>query len=187
MTVQLTEVDLASIAEVTGFWRDAGFEAWFRKDDGFDSDFRARHSDRHWRAARRELDHWNCSGEGALALMILLDQFPRNCFRGTAHMFATDPLARHHAKLAVANGYDQGVTPDLRSFFYLPFEHSEDTADQDRSVELFTSLGGEALKYAVIHRDIIEKFGRFPHRNRALGRDTTPAEQSFLDEGGFAG
>jgi uncharacterized protein (DUF924 family) len=94
MSNELTAADLASVAEVTGFWRQAGSEAWFRKDDGFDSDFRARHQDLHWRAARRELDHWNSSPDGALALMILLDQFPRNCFRGTAHMFATDPPPR---------------------------------------------------------------------------------------------
>jgi len=187
MTARLTAADLSSIADVTGFWRAAGPDAWFRKDDGFDTDFRTRHSDLHWRAARREFDHWNSSPDGALALMILLDQFPRNCFRGTAHMFATDPLARHHAGLAVANGYDRGVTADLRAFFYLPFEHSEDMADQDRSVELFTPLGDEALKYAIIHRDIIEKFGRFPHRNRSLGRETTLDEQAFLDAGGFAG
>lgn len=179
--------DASEISIITGFWREAGQDAWFRKDDAFDDAFRAAHQDQHWRAARRELDHWNASPEGALALMILLDQFPRNCFRGTAHMFATDPLARHHARHAVAMGYDKRVAEELRPFIYLPFEHSEDLADQERSVELFTPLGGEALKYAIIHLDIIKAFGRFPHRNRSLGRETTQQEQSFLDQGGFAG
>jgi uncharacterized protein (DUF924 family) len=187
MTTRLTAADLSSIADVTGFWRDAGPDAWFRKDDGFDTDFRTRHSDLHWRAARRELDHWNSSPDGALALMILLDQFPRNCFRGTAHMFATDSLARHYARDAVAAGHDKNVAEELRAFIYLPFEHSEDMADQVRAVELFAPLGDEMLKYAIVHRDIIEKFGRFPHRNRALGRETTADEQAFLEAGGFAG
>jgi uncharacterized protein (DUF924 family) len=177
----------SEIAEVTGFWRSAGQEAWFRKDDAFDDAFRTAHLDRHWRAARRELDPWNTSPEGALALMILLDQFPRNCFRRTAHMFATDPLARHLAGQAIAQGLDLDVPEDLRAFIYLPFEHSEDIADQERSVELFTPLGGEVLKYAVVHLDIIRRFGRFPHRNRALGRETTAQEQAFLDAGGFSG
>ena len=183
----LSKDDETAIASVNGFWRDAGYEAWFRKDDAFDATFREKFGTLHMRAARRELDHWNCSSEGILALMILLDQFPRNCFRGTAHMFATDPLARLYANEAVAKGYDRGLPDELRSFVYLPFEHSEDLADQKRSVELYTPLGGESLKYAVIHLEIIEKFGRFPHRNHCLGRDTTPEERTFLDGGGFAG
>ncbi len=184
---ELTAADRADIETVVGFWKEAGPDAWFRKDTGFDDAFRAAHQDLHWRAARRELDHWNVSPDGALALMILLDQFPRNCFRGTAHMFATDPLARYHARLAVDAGYDQGVAPELRTFIYLPFEHSEDMADQERAVELLTPLGGRNLEYAIIHRDIIARFGRFPHRNRAFGRETTAEEKAFLDEGGFAG
>ncbi len=123
--------------------------------------------------------------EGALALLILLDQIPRNIFRGSGHAFATDPLALHYANRAVDAGLDQQVEPELRAFIYLPFEHSEDIADQRRSVVLFTALGNEEYaKYAQAHLDVIERFGRFPHRNRALGRINTSAEQAWLDAGG---
>src|SRR5690606_14627036 len=129
-------------------------------------------------AARRELDHWAETAEGALALIILLDQFPRNCFRGTGHMFATDPLARHFARKAITAGHDKTIAEELRVFLYLPFEHSEDIEDQRLSVELTQSLPKEYMKYAVEHLEIIERFGRFPHRNPALGRETTPEEQT---------
>ncbi len=173
--------------EVVEFWRNAGQEAWFTKDAEFDAGFHGRFRDLHFAAARRELDDWMDHPEGALALMILLDQFPRNCFRGTGHMFATDPLARYFARKAFDAGYVEKVAAELGIFFVLPFEHSEDLADQHLSVELSAPYGEEFLNYAVIHRDIIEKFGRFPHRNPALGRATTPEEQAFLDGGGFAG
>ena len=115
-------------------------------------------------------------------LAILLDQFPRNMFRGSAQAFATDPLARAVANRALARGFDQATDEMMRPFFYLPFMHSELLADQDRCVRLREAFGDpELLKYATIHRDIVVKFGRFPHRNRAMGRDTTPAEQEFLD------
>jgi len=174
---------------VTRFWREAGPSAWFEKNDAFDADFRSRFLDLHHAAARRELDGWLEHAEGALALMILLDQFPRNCFRGSGHMFATDPLARHLASKAIAAGHDLATDEDVRVFFYLPFEHSEELADQIRCVELTqaNAPGGDYLAYAIVHRDIIQRFGRFPHRNRALGRETTPQEQAFLDDGGFAG
>ena len=173
---------------VTRFWREAGAEAWFRKDDAFDADFRARFLDLHYAAARRELDSWADHPEGVLALMILLDQFPRNCFRGTGHMFATDPLARHFADGAVAAGHDMALEEDVRAFVYLPFEHSEAMADQERSVALFSAnCARDYLPYAVEHRDIIARFGRFPHRNLALGRETTADERAFLEGGGFAG
>jgi uncharacterized protein (DUF924 family) len=124
--------------------------------------------------------------------MVLLDQFPRNLYRGSAHAFATDPLARSIAGAALDRRFDSEVEPLLRPFFYLPFTHSEAIADQDRSVALFEAHDVEtgdvdSLKYAVIHRDIIRRFGRFPHRNAALGRTTTSEEQAFLDDGGFAG
>ncbi|MBN9254527.1 MULTISPECIES: DUF924 family protein [unclassified Mesorhizobium] len=172
---------------VTGFWRDAGKDAWFSKNDAFDADFRARFLDLHYAAARRECDGWLDSAEGSLALMILLDQFPRNCFRGTGHMFATDPLALHLATKAIAAGQDMKLETDLRVFIYLPYEHSERLADQDISVDLTAARATEYLEYAVEHRDIIRRFGRFPHRNAALGRATTAAEQEFLDGGGFSG
>jgi uncharacterized protein (DUF924 family) len=172
---------------VTKFWREAGLEAWFTKDAGFDAKFRANFHDLHYAAARRELDEWVEHVEGALALMILLDQFPRNCFRGTGHMFATDPLARYYASKAIEKRHDMAVDEQIRVFFYLPFEHSEDIADQKRSVKLHKANAESYLKYAVDHLEIIERFGRFPHRNPQLGRQTTPDEKAFLDDGGFAG
>ncbi|MDP3899072.1 MAG: DUF924 family protein [Mesorhizobium sp.] len=185
MTVDTS--DQAEIDAVTAFWREAGPDAWFRKDAAFDAAFHDRFLALHMRAARRELDHWNASTEGALALMILLDQMPRNCFRGTAHMFATDSLARHFSRAAREAGHDQAIEEQLRMFFYLPLMHSESLADQEEAVRLYEPLGAEGLKFAIIHRDIIARFGRFPHRNAAFGRATTPEEKAFLDEGGFAG
>jgi uncharacterized protein (DUF924 family) len=180
------ELDQRALS-VTKFWRDAGEDAWFEKNDAFDTDFRDRFLDLHYAAARRECDDWSEHAEGALALMILLDQFPRNCFRGTGHMYATDPLAKHFAQKAVKSGHDLALEPELRVFLYLPFEHAENLADQDISVELHAAKAEFNLKYALEHRDIIQRFGRFPHRNRMLGRETTPQEQMFLDEGGFSG
>ncbi|MCG2841737.1 DUF924 family protein [Sandaracinobacter sp. RS1-74] len=173
--------------DVTNFWRDAGAEAWFRKDDAFDADFRARFLEAHEAAARGDLDGWAESADGALALMILLDQFPRNAFRGSARMFETDAKALQIAEAAIAAGQDQQVAPDLRLFFYLPYEHSEALADQEKAVELIRPLGPELLHYAEVHREAIARFGRFPHRNELLGRETTAEEQAFLDSGGFAG
>lgn len=172
---------------VTRFWRDAGEDAWFEKNDAFDADFRARFLDLHYAAARRERDAWSDHAEGSLALMILLDQFPRNCFRGTGHMYATDPLARYFAGKAIAAGQDLALEEELRVFLYLPYEHSELATDQDKSVELTTARASEYVKYAIDHRDIVKRFGRFPHRNRMLGRETTAEEQAFLDGGGFSG
>ncbi len=172
---------------IVDFWREAGFEAWFRKDPAFDAAFHDRFRDLHVAAARRDLDAWADEPEGALALLIVLDQFPRNCFRGTGHMYATDPLARYFARRALAAGHDEAVEKDLRLFFYLPFSHSEDIADQEIAVERNRALGGEAEKHAIGHRDIVARFGRFPHRNLILGRETTPQEQAFIDGGGFAG
>ena len=121
-------------------------------------------------------------------MLLLLDQIPRNVFRGSGHAFATDGLARHHADRALAAGHDAAFEPDLRAFFYLPFEHSEDPQDQERSVAMFEVLGDlEYLRFAELHRDIIRRFGRFPHRNAVLGRIPTPEELHFLAEGGFAG
>jgi uncharacterized protein (DUF924 family) len=177
-----------TLAEVVSFWREAGPERWFRKDKNFDLTIRSRFLATHEIAARGEFAALEESSDGALALVILLDQFPRNIFRGSAHAFATDPLARAVANRALARGFDQTIDEMMRSFFYLPFMHSELLADQDRSVRLHEALGdAERLRYAAIHRDIVAKFGRFPHRNRVMGRDTTPPEQEFLDGGGFAG
>ena len=175
----------ATPASVVGFWRDAGMVKWFRGGEAFDAECRSRWQAAHFAAARRELEPWMDTAEGALALAILLDQIPRNIFRGSGHAFATDPLALHYATRALASGLDAQVEHALRMFLYLPFEHSEAMADQQRAVELFTGLGdSDLLGYATAHRDVIDRFGRFPHRNTALGRINTPEEQAWLDAGG---
>jgi len=177
----------ASPEDVVTFWQSAGMERWFHKDDAFDDAFRKRFATAHEAAAANTLDDWAASPQGALALLILLDQFPRNAFRGTPRMFATDPQALSVADAAIGGGFDRSIDVPLRLFFYLPFMHSERLADQERSVMLTEPLGGEALRSARIHRDIVAQFGRFPHRNAVLGRLTTPQERRFLDEGGFGG
>jgi len=126
------------------------------------------------------------TAEGALALIVLLDQYPRNSYRGTGHQFATDGLGLMFARQSWERGWPQTFDPDLRQFFVTPFEHSETLVDQDMAVSLSADMP-EVLKYAHIHRDIIVRFGRFPHRNRCLGRETTSEEQDFLDQGGFGG
>ncbi|MBX9459081.1 MAG: DUF924 family protein [Rhizobium sp.] len=183
----MTNTTRKTATDCVDFWASAGFEKWFTKDADFDEEFRRHFLDLHFAAARREHDDWIESPQGALALMILLDQFPRNVFRGTGHMFATDPLARMYARMAIEKGHDQAVDEMLRAFFYLPFEHSEDIGDQELSVRLFNALGGEWTKYSDEHQEIIVRFGRFPHRNPALGRQSTPEELTFLEEGGFSG
>lgn len=140
----------------------------------------------HFTAARRERDGWMETAEGALALLILLDQVPRNIFRGSAHQFATDPLALRFCKDGIAAGYPAAFEPEMRQFLLMPLMHSEALADQDALLPLVVDMP-ETLKFAHIHRDIIVRFGRFPHRNAALGRMTTAEEQAFLDEGGFGG
>jgi len=171
--------------DLLAFWREAGMDKWFRGGAAFDAECRARWQDAHFAAARRECDGWMADADGALALVLLLDQIPRNIFRGSGHAFATDPLALHFAGRAIEAGFDAQVDPALRFFFYMPFEHSEAIADQRRAVELFTALDdANLLGYAVAHRDVIARFGRFPHRNAALGRSNTPDEQAWLDAGG---
>lgn len=169
------------------FWRDAGPKRWFRKDEAFDREFRARFLALHGRAAAGALDGWAASADGALALLILLDQFPRNAFRGTPRMYATDAKARLIAHAALQHGLDEQVAKELRNFMYLPLMHSEDPADQEISVAKTAPLGGDSHRYALHHRDIVKRFGRFPHRNALLGRDSTPEEAFFIAEGGFAG
>ena len=161
---------------------------WFAKDDAFDAAFRDRFEAAHFAAARRELDGWAGTPEGSLALLILLDQFPRNGFRGTAHAFATDPLARMFALRALDAGHDQALENDLRRFVYLPLQHAEDRALQDRQLALFQSMERPADdRWAEHHHAVIARFGRFPHRNRPLGRETTAEERAFLEADGFRG
>ena len=178
----------ATPVDVTGFWRIAGPGKWFRKDSRFDDSIRLKFEPVHFRAARGEYDAWRGSAEGCLALLILLDQFPRNLWRGSAHAFATDPLARAIARHAIQNDFDQEVEPALRPFFYLPFEHSEDMADQDLSVALMEERLPESpdtLLHARAHREVIRRFGRFPTRNAALGRENTPDEAEYLAADGY--
>jgi uncharacterized protein (DUF924 family) len=174
--------------EIITFWREAGYERWYKKDDAFDADIRQRFLATWDAALAGQHDDWQDSDDGTLALLIVLDQFPRNMFRGDPRTFASDPKAREVADRAIARGVDQRLDSVMRQFVYLPFEHSENVADQQRSVALFKALGdAENLRYAEIHEDIIRKFGRFPHRNQVLGRTTTDAEAAFLKSGGFAG
>ena len=172
---------------VIEFWKQAGPKHWFAKDKAFDTLFRDTFYSAHFLAASRQLERWLAQPEGALALLLLLDQYPRNAFRGTAHMFATDSLARFYARQMINNGLDKAFEADLRLFCYLPFEHSEDAADQQLSLQLHLSLGPQASVWAQEHAEIIQRFGRFPHRNEVLGRETTEQERMFLDQGGFAG
>jgi len=176
-----------SLADVVAFWRAAGPKRWFEKDAAFDDDIRRRFLKLHEAAAAGKLTDWEANAEGALALLILLDQFPRNMFRGQARMFASVPLAHAIASRAILNGFD-GAFPDLFGFFYLPFMHSEELADQKRAIAFYRARNdADGLKWAERHADIIRRFGRFPHRNAVLGRVSTPEEQAFLDGGGFAG
>jgi uncharacterized protein (DUF924 family) len=179
-------------ADVVGFWANAGPKKWFAKSDVFDAALRLRFEPVHHAAAQGEYAGWAETAEGALALVLLFDQIPRNLYRGSAHAFATDPLAREAARQMLDTGQDRAVERALRSFCYMPFMHSEDLADQDLSVRLFEIHDADNpdlsnLKHAEAHRDIIRRFGRFPHRNPVLGRVTTSEEQAFLAEGGFAG
>ena len=180
--------DAPGISDVLAFWREAGAERWYTRDADFDATMRERFLDLWQDAAAGRLASWEDSDDGALALVIVLDQFPRNMFRGLAKAFSSDALAREVAVRALARGVDARTDPPLQQFLYLPFMHSEDLADQIRCVDLFH--GGddpENLRYAEVHADIIRRFGRFPHRNRVLGRTTTPEEQAYLDADGFSG
>jgi uncharacterized protein (DUF924 family) len=174
-------------SDVVAFWCEAGPSLWFAKDDAFDRRFRETFMQAHEAACRGELDDWQRTPGGALALILLLDQFPRNSFRGTKRMYASDTAAREAASAAITAGHDRHIDADLRLFFYLPFAHSEQLADQERSVALCRELGEENLAHAQGHHNIVKRFGRFPHRNPILGRAMTDEEQRFLDEGGYRG
>jgi uncharacterized protein (DUF924 family) len=175
-------------ADILAFWREAGPQRWFARDDAFDAMVRTRFLAVHDAAAAGLLAAWEDTADGALALLIVLDQFPRNLFRGDARAYASDALARAAADRALARGFDLRFANPERRFFYLPFMHSEDLADQERCASLCAAAGDrEGVDFAIIHADIIRRFGRFPHRNAALGRATTAEEAAFLADGGFAG
>jgi uncharacterized protein (DUF924 family) len=179
---------IASPSAVLAFWRAAGRDKWFEKDTAFDEDIRARFLETYDAAAAEQLSGWEQTAESTLALIVVLDQFPRNMFRGDARTYAADPQARAVAERALERGFDQTVPLSDRQFFYLPFEHSEAMADQERCCALFAATGdADLFKWAQLHADIIRRFGRFPHRNALFGRATTAEEQTFLDGGGFKG
>jgi uncharacterized protein (DUF924 family) len=186
-TLESTPRPTAEAQAVVDFWHEAGPTRWFAKDETFDRRFRKSFLSLYQRAAHPKLVLWPAAPISALALVLLLDQFPRNAFRGTPRMYATDVIARKVARAAIAAGHDRVVHEALQLFFYLPFGHSEDLADQERSVALNRRLGQPHMSHAERHRDIVRRFGRFPHRNPILGRTMTQDEQRFLDEGGFAG
>lgn len=172
--------------EIIRFWIDeTGPQGWYQQSDDLDRLVRDRFMAA-WIDAPRLADEWAGTAEGALAALILTDQFPRNMFRNDARAFATDPLALRIARAALDAGHDLATPEPARQFFYLPFEHSEELADQELAVELFAQrMPGENLLHAQIHRDTIAKFGRFPWRNAALGRPPTAAEQAVMDAGGY--
>ncbi|PCI38952.1 MAG: hypothetical protein COB46_10000 [Rhodospirillaceae bacterium] len=185
----MTTYDLHKLTqEVNEFWFGNGQEfrpQWFQKDEAFDQEIEDRFSEALTAAGNAELNAMTDTPEGALALLLMLDQFTRNTRRGQASMYDNDALALKIANEAVHKGFDLKVSPLQRSFFYLPYEHSENLADQDTSIEKFTALGNESgLTWAVQHYDIIKRFGRFPHRNKQLGRTSTAAEKTFLTEDG---
>jgi uncharacterized protein (DUF924 family) len=175
-------------ADILSFWRAAGPGKWFVRDEVFDAEVRLRFLATYEAAAAGHLVAWEKTAEGALALVIVLDQFPRNMFRGSARTYAADSLALVTAERAIAYGHDQLFPPVERRFFYLPYMHSEELADQWRCIALCRAAEDEiGIKSAEEHAEIIRRFGRFPHRNALVGRKTTAEEQAFLDAGGFAG
>ncbi len=170
-------------AEIVDFWFAAGMEKrWFVRDPAFDAEVRTRLAEWYERAATGDLDDWHGTAAGSVALCVLLDQVPRNLFRGQSRAFATDAAALTVAGHAVDRGHDRALPQAQRVFLYLPYEHSESLADQDTSVRLFGQLeeNSQWLDYAIRHRDVIARFGRFPHRNAALGRTNTAGETAFL-------
>lgn len=179
--------DWSDAHEVVDFWRKAGAGLWFAKNTKFDNEFRRLFMELHFAAARRECEHWMNDPNAQLALILLLDQFPRNAFRATAHMYATDSLARFYARNMIDSGRIVKVEEALRLFVCVPFMHSEDLNDQRYSLDLCRHHAPSENRYAVEHCEIIRRFGRFPHRNVHLGRLTTAEEQDFLDQGGFSG
>jgi uncharacterized protein (DUF924 family) len=181
--------ETSSIRDILDFWflplGDSGYgksrECWWESTPEFDAEIRTRFAALIERAIAGELDHWRKSPDGALALTLLCDQFTRNSFRRTARAFAGDAKARETARFAIAHGHPMAYPVDMRFFFYMPFQHSEDLGDQDFCCTLFAALGNEENdKYAAEHREVIARFGRFPHRNEVLGRESRSEEIDYL-------
>ncbi len=181
-----TMTDEPQIRDVLDFWFSPDVKAqWWKPEEGFDDLCREHFAALHGRAASGALDAWAETADGALALVILLDQIPRNIHRGTPGAFATDAKARIVAEAVIDKGLHELQPTGRRVFYFMPFEHSEDLADQERSVALMKTLGDEGWNgYAQQHRDIVARFGRFPHRNAILGRESTPEEIEFLKQPG---
>jgi uncharacterized protein (DUF924 family) len=176
----------ALAADILKFWfEDAGPKKWFRRSDAFDAEVKQRFLPAFDAATSGELDAMRATRDGSLALVLVLDQFSRNMFRGTPRAFEQDAEARAIARNAITRRFDMAVPEERRAFFYMPFMHSEGLADQEYSVALFTARCHANVPYAVEHRDIIARFGRFPHRNEVLGRASTADEIAFLKAGGF--
>lgn len=177
-------------AEVLQFWfEDIEHSGWFKKDPEFDSRLHDLFADALLRAKAGELDHWHASANGSLALIIVLDQFSRNCHRESPTSFAADPKAQELTLDGIEKGFDKELTPEQRSFYYLPLRHAENLELQKLGLEKTREINKEGYgsdKYALSHLELIERFGRFPHRNEVLGRECTEEEQAYLD-GGNAG
>lgn len=182
---------MATAQNIIRFWvDDTGPEGWYNGTEALDTEIRGRFLPS-WEAARAgALEHWQDTAEGALGFLILTDQFPRNMFRGDTRSFATDAAALACAERAIDNGLDLQIDLPTRQFFYMPFMHSEEMAMQDRCIELMQDRmsdprgEGDTL-HARVHREIIRRFGRFPYRNQALGRDSSAEEEVFIREGGY--
>lgn len=173
---------------ILDFWREIGPKGWWRKNEDIDNQIIQEFSELHAKAVTGELSDWENDPDDCLALVILLDQFSRNMFRGDPATFAQDEQGLAVARRGIAKGHDKKADDNLASFFYLPFMHSEILEDQEECVRIFEAIDKpENLKAAVEHHDIIKQFGRFPHRNEVLGRETSKQEQAFLDDGGFKG
>jgi uncharacterized protein (DUF924 family) len=173
--------------DILTFWQEAGADSWYRQDATFDRTIRERFGALWEAACDGACDHWAMGPKGALALIILTDQFPRNMFRDSPRAFASDARALRIAASALNHGWDRKLDGAMRQFFYLPFMHSEMLTDQDRSVRLFKArmIEGDNLLHARAHREVIRRFGRFPYRNAALGRVSKPEETVFLANGGY--
>lgn len=178
---------IADPERVVAFWAEIGPKGWFERNAKVDRQISERFADSLDAAADGDLNGWLDQANSALALILVLDQFPRNMFRGSARAFAYDAMAVEAAEAAIAAGHDRTTDMPHRQFFYLPFMHSEILEHQDRCVSLNEAIDNESgVKFALIHREAIDKFGRFPHRNHVLGRVTTLAEAEYLASGGFS-
>lgn len=188
MQRELGDAVLPTPGDVLAYWRALGPAGWYAKSAAVNEAIRTRFLGLHEAGAAGLLNDWEGDAAAALALVVVLDQFPRNMFRGSAAAFATDPLARDVARRAIARGFDRMFTIPERRFFYMPLMHSEALSDQERCCQLCREAqDAPGLAFAEQHADIIRRFGHFPHRNEALGRATTGPERAFLDGGGFAG